>query len=67
MVVLTTLVILNKWTFIFVLLALTVGGLYEFFYLIKKKEIPIYSYTGIAIGIIIPLSIFFRFQPTKGW
>ena len=59
--------IFNKWTFIFVQMALTLGGLYEFFYLIKKKGIPIYSYTGIAIGILIPLSIFMSFEPTKRW
>ena len=67
MIFLTAMAVLNKIFFIIFVLALTIGGLYEFFYLIKKKEIPIYSYTGIAIGIIIPLSIFFRFQPTKGW
>src|SRR3990167_1328345 len=59
--------ILNDWMFIIVLLALTIGGLYEFFYLIKKKGIPIYSYTGIILGVLIPLSIFFEFEPTKRW
>ncbi len=67
MISLATFAILNKWVFILVLLALTVGGLYEFFYLIKKKGIPIYSYTGIVIGVIIPLSTFLQFEPTKGW
>jgi phosphatidate cytidylyltransferase len=67
MIALIVAAIFNKWSFIFVLLALTVGGLYEFFYLIKKKGIPIYSYTGIAIGVLIPFSIFMRFEPTKGW
>jgi phosphatidate cytidylyltransferase len=67
MISLATFAILNKWVFIIVLIALTVGALYEFFYLIKKKGIPIYSYTGIAIGIIIPLSTFMQFEPTKGW
>ena len=67
MILLSFFAIINDWVFIGVLLLLTVAGLYEFFYLVKKKGIPIYSYTGIAIGVIIPLSIFFRFQPTKGW
>ncbi len=67
MILLAVAAILNEWMFIIVLLALTIGGLYEFFYLIKKKGIPIYSYTGIAIGVLIPLSIFTRFEPTKGW
>lgn len=59
--------VLNQWIFIAVLLGLTLVGLYEFFYLIKKKGLPIYSYTGIAIGILIPLSIFTRFEPTGKW
>lgn len=61
------LAMINDWAFLMVLLALTVGGLYEFFYMIKKKGIPIYSYMGIVIGLLIPLSIFFRFEPTKRW
>ena len=59
--------VLNEWAFLFVLLALTTAGLYEFFYLIKKKGIPIYSYTGLFIGLMIPLLTFFRFEPTRGW
>lgn len=67
MICLTIMAILNKWVFILVALALIVGGLYEFFYLIKKKGIPIYSYTGIVIGAMIPISIFIQFEPTRGW
>ena len=57
----------NAWFFIALICFLTAGGLYEFFYLIKKKDIPIYSYTGIFIGVLIPLSIFTRFELTKNW
>jgi phosphatidate cytidylyltransferase len=63
----TTLAIFNPFVFILLALFLTAGGLYEFFYLIKKKDIPIYSYTGIFIGLLIPLSIFFRFELTRNW
>lgn len=60
--------ILNKWTFIVLVCFLTVGGLYEFFYLLKKKkDIPIYSYTGIFIGLLIPLSTFHQFELTRNW
>ncbi|NTV30244.1 MAG: phosphatidate cytidylyltransferase [Candidatus Omnitrophica bacterium] len=59
--------IFNPWTFLLLVCLLTMGGLYEFFYLIKKKDIPIYSYTGIFIGILIPLSIFFHFELTRNW
>jgi len=67
MISLTIVAILNKWLFFIVLLALIIGGLYEFFYLIKKKGIPIYSYTGIIIGVMVPIFTFIKFQPTKGW
>ena len=59
--------IVYDWLFMTFILVLTTAGLYEFFYLIKKKGIPIYSYTGILVGILIPISTFFRFEPTKGW
>ncbi len=64
---LTGLAIWNQWFFITFVCFMTVGGLYEFFYLIKKKGIPIYSYTGIFIGLLIPLSIFTRFELTRNW
>lgn len=49
------------------LMALITGGLFEFFSLIEKKGIHIYKYFGMCIGIVIPLSILFRFELTKGW
>jgi phosphatidate cytidylyltransferase len=42
-------------------------GLYEFFTMLEKKGIRIYKYFGIAIGVIIPLSIVFQFKLTNGW
>lgn len=57
----------SSWFFIALMCFLTAAGLYEFFYLIKKKDIPIYSYTGIFIGLLIPLSTFTRFELTRNW
>lgn len=59
--------IFNNILFIAVVVLLTAGGLYEFFYMVRKKEVPIYSYTGILIGVLIPISIFTHFEPTKNW
>lgn len=42
-------------------------GLYEFFTMLEHKGIRIFKYFGIAIGMIIPLSITFRFELTKSW
>lgn len=67
MIVLTILAVVNDLFFILVILGLTIGGLYEFFYMVKKKDIPIYSYVGIFIGVLIPVSIYTRFELTKNW
>lgn len=56
-----------EWAFMLVVIGLTIGGLYEFFYMIKKKGIPIYSYIGIFIGVMIPLTIWHQFELTKNW
>lgn len=53
--------------FIAVIVVLTIAGLYEFYYMIKKKGIPIYSYVGIFIGVLIPISIYWKFELTKNW
>ncbi len=67
MSVITALAVINNYIFILVICFLTAGGLYEFFYMVKKKDIPIYSYVGILIGLLIPLSSFSRFALTKNW
>ena len=59
--------ILNRWVFASIATLLILVGLYEFFKLIEKKGIYIYKYFGIAIGIIIPISIFFEFELTRNW
>jgi len=64
---LTALLLTMDWGTLVLILALTIGGLYEFFYMIKKKGIPIYSYFGIFIGILIPVSIYKGFELTKNW
>ena len=45
----------------------TILGLYEFFTMLEHKGIQIYKYVGIGMGVVIPLSIVFRFEPTKKW
>ena len=67
MITLTALAVINNILFIVVVVLLTAGGLYEFFYMVRKKDVPIYSYTGILIGVLIPVSIFTHFEPTKNW
>ena len=66
-IIITALAIVNEWLFVAMIAGLTLGGLYEFFYMIKKKGIPIYSYVGIFIGFLIPASIYTHFELTKNW
>ena len=65
--ILIILSILNEWICGIAVTLLIFGGLVEFFNLVEKKGIPIYKYFGTAVGIIIPLSILFRFELTKNW
>lgn len=67
MIVLTGLAVMFNWMFLIMVLGLTIGGLYEFFHMIKRKGIPIYSYFGIFIGCLIPLTIYSRFELTRNW
>ncbi|MFH0877102.1 MAG: phosphatidate cytidylyltransferase [Candidatus Omnitrophota bacterium] len=53
--------------FFLTVVALIALGLYEFLAMIEKKGIPMYKYFGTVLGIIIPLSVYFRFELTKGW
>lgn len=67
MMILAAFAIVYDWFFITTILLLTAGALYEFFYMVKKKDIPIYSYVGIFIGVLIPISIYTHFELTKNW
>ena len=67
MILITIWAVINQWIFLLVIVGLTIGGLYEFFYMVKKKNIPIYSYIGIFIGFLIPVSIYTHFELTKNW
>lgn len=53
--------------YVAVVIVLIALGMYEFLTLIEKKGIPMYKYFGTIVAIVIPLSIFFKFELTKGW
>lgn len=55
------------WPFSSLIILLIGAGLYEFFTLVERKGIKIYKYFGIAVGLFIPLSIYHKFELTKGW
>lgn len=61
------LAIKSKLVFSVCIMALIITGLYEFFNLIEKKGIYIYKYFGMFIGIVVALSVLYKFELTKGW
>ena len=65
--VLFTVLVWPDWFFCLVLTAMIAMALNEFYTLVEKKGIRIFKISGISIGILVPMSIFFSFEPTKGW
>jgi phosphatidate cytidylyltransferase len=61
------LAVIINWVFIIVVCSLIILGLWEFFGLVERKGIQIYKYFGTLIGLIIPLSVYFKFELTKNW
>ncbi len=41
-------------------------GLYEFFYMIEKKEVKLFKTFGLLTGVLIPISVYFRFPIKEG-
>ncbi len=55
------------WVFVLVPTLLIGLGLNEFFTLVDRKGIHIERWIGLGVGLMIPLSIYNGFEPTKGW
>ncbi len=64
---LTILAVVNKWFFIIVVLGLSTTALFEFYSIIKLKDIHVFRNTGLLVGAAIPLSIFFEWQLGGRW
>jgi len=62
-----TATIFVDWVFGLLATMFIVVGLYEFFTILENKGIGMFKYFGIGMGIVIPLSITFHFEPTRGW
>ena len=60
MILVTVAAITNTMAFNIVLISLICAGLYEFFHMMQIKKIPVYSYTGIVFGLLIPVSLLFQ-------
>lgn len=55
------------WVFALVTIVFIGLGLNEFFGLVELKGIRTERWIGLGVGLLIPLSIYWGFEPTKGW
>ena len=55
------------WAFALVTVGFIAAALNEFFALVERKGILIERWIGLGVGLLIPLSIYWEFEPTKGW
>lgn len=46
---------------------LIVVALYEFFYMVEKKGVRMFKPLGLLLGVLIPITIYFRFSIQEGW
>lgn len=67
LIAIITAAIFIDWLLGLLVAVFVVLGLYEFFTMLENKGISIYKYFGVGMGAVIPLSIVFRFEPTKTW
>ena len=42
-------------------------ALYEFFYMVEKKGVKLFKPLGLLVGVLIPVTIYFRFSIQEGW
>ena len=56
-----TIFVAPTWFFSLVVVILIGLALYEFYTMVEKKELLVYRYFGIILGILVPLSIYFKF------
>ncbi|MBN1405850.1 MAG: phosphatidate cytidylyltransferase [Candidatus Omnitrophica bacterium] len=59
--------VLPAWIFTAVVTMITALAMFEFFNMIQKKSLPVYRYFGIAVGCLLPISTYFKFEPAQGW
>jgi len=46
---------------------LTFIGLYEFFYMVEKKGVRMFKPMGLIVGVLIPATIYYKFNVNEGW
>jgi len=59
--------LLPAWCFTVVIVLIIAMAMFEFFTMIQKKDLPVYSFFGIIVGCLLPVSIYFKFEPTQKW
>jgi phosphatidate cytidylyltransferase len=67
LIVIVGIAIAVDWLTSLMIILSAIVALYEFFSMIEKKDIEIFKYFGLGVGLIIMLSVSLRFELTRGW
>ena len=59
--------VINIKVCVFLVSLMTLIGLYEFFYMIEKKGVRLFKPIGLIVGVLIPITIYFRMPIKEGW
>lgn len=59
--------IIIDWLSCLAIISFATLALYEFFIMVEKKNIKIFKYFGMGVGLIILLSVALGFELTRGW
>jgi phosphatidate cytidylyltransferase len=58
---------IREWLTSIVIILFALVALYEFFMMVERKGIVIFKYFGLAIGVMVLLSVSVQFEVTRGW
>jgi phosphatidate cytidylyltransferase len=67
LIIVTFFGVVNMGMCVFLVSLMTLIGLYEFFYMIEKKGVRLFKPIGLIVGVLIPITIYFRMPIKEGW
>lgn len=67
LILISSIAITIDWLASLMIILFAITALKEFFTMIEKKDIEIFKYFGLGVGLVILLSVSLRFELTRGW
>jgi phosphatidate cytidylyltransferase len=66
LIAVTIIALFNKQIWALMVILLTAAGLYEFFYMVEKKGVRLFKSFGLLVGVLIPVTTYFRYPINEG-